>query len=306
MMNNTVFRPYVPDDAQPLFLVFLQAVNDLLMRDGLPLMADTSNPDEVASKWANNRSIFEHMVVTSDQYWVAERDGVPVGYAHAFMRDGVRQLTQFFVTPGSQNSGIGRELLARAFPVDSADNRVVIATSDQRALVRYLKSGVYPRFPMCYFLQPEPKIHPIETDLVIEPMTDTPETMAAVNSIDQLVIGYRRPIDHSWYLQDVDRGGYIFRRDSQIVGYGYMGEVNGPFALLDSKDFPAVLAFAEGEAAKNHRGFDIPVPLINQSAVDCLLSRGSRVESEFMCYYMTTKPLGQYDHYIFTSPTFFT
>lgn len=306
MMNNIVFRPYTPDDAQPLFLVFLKAVNDLLIRDGLPAMADISNPDEIAQKWANNRSMFEHMAATSDFYTVAEQDGVPVGYAHSFVRNGVRQLTQFFVSPDAQNGGVGRELLSKTFPADGADNRIVIATTDRRAVARYLKSGVYPRFPMCYFLQPEPQIRPLETDLVIEPMTNTPEIMAAVNQIDQMVIGYQRAIDHLWYLQEKDRTGYTFKRGDQIVGYGYVGEYDGPIALLDSNDFPAILAFVEAEAAKNHRTFDIPVPLINRAAVDCLISRGLRAELEFTCYFMTAKPLGQYDHYVFTSPTFFT
>jgi GNAT superfamily N-acetyltransferase len=306
MMNDTVFRPYTPADAQPLFLVFLESVNDLLVRDGLEPMADTKNPDDVATKWANNRSVFEHMIATSDSYWVAERAGILVGYAHAFVRDGVRQLTQFFVSPDAQNSGVGRELLTRAFPPNGVDNRIIIATSDQRALVRYLKSGVYPRFPLCYFLQPEPQIPTLETDLVIEPIDDMPETTAALNYIDRIVIGYQRPVDHEFFLQDNDRKGYTFKRNDQIVGYGYVGGYNGPFAVLDSNDFPAVLAFGEAQAAQNHREFDIPVPLINQAAVDYLLSRGARMEFEFTCYFMSAKPLGSYERYIFTSPTFFT
>jgi len=136
---------------------------------------------------------------------------------------------------------------------------------------------------MCYFLQSAPKERPIETDLVIEPIVNTPQTMEALNQIDHDVLGYERPADHVWLLQDEGRAGYTFKRADQIVGYGYVGGYNGPFALLDSKDFPVVLAFAEGQAAKHQRGFDIPVQLINEVAVDCLLSRGSRAELEFTC-----------------------
>ena len=51
-------------------------------------------------------------------------------------------------------------------------------------------------------------------------------------------------------MADRDLGKVIFTSAiKSIVGYGYLGEHNGPFASLDANDFPAILAHAETEAA---------------------------------------------------------
>jgi hypothetical protein len=42
----------------------------------------------------------------------------------------------FFVSPPQQSSGVGRELLSRAFSKSGARYRTIIATLDERALYR--------------------------------------------------------------------------------------------------------------------------------------------------------------------------
>ena len=253
--------------------------------------------------WAERRSLYEHLALTADQFWLAEREENAIGYARSIVRDGVRQLTELFVLPGEQADGIGRTLMAHAFPpIQDAKHNTIIASPDIPAQVLYLKSGVYPRFPVYYFGR-SPEQLSFNSDLTIEPFQASPSHLATLAEIDKTVLGFTRQVDHNWFLSE--RQGYLYSRNDQPVGYGYLGVRNGPFALLDEADFPAVFAHAESQALiQGRKDFGLEVPMINQVAVDYLLGRGFRMDS-FMAVMMTDKPFGRFENYIFTSPPFF-
>ena len=84
---------------------------------------------------------------------MAERNNLIIGFARSMMRDGVHSLSEFWVLPQEQSSGIGREPLQRADPADDARLRYIIATVDTRAQARYryMKAGLYPRFSIYLF-----------------------------------------------------------------------------------------------------------------------------------------------------------
>jgi hypothetical protein len=107
------------------------------------------------------------------------------------MRDGVRQLTEFFVMPAAQSSGVGKSLLEYAFPSDDARRRVIIATTDSRAVARYLKTGVYPRFPIYYFSTDAQK-RKVKTDLRVSRSIISQQTRKSVRS-KQTSHSNRRP-----------------------------------------------------------------------------------------------------------------
>jgi hypothetical protein len=64
------------------------------------------------------------------------------------------------VLPHQQSARVGGELLARAFPRTQARYRTVIATLDEHALYRYMKMGLYRRFPLKYFYRKMEKVNP--------------------------------------------------------------------------------------------------------------------------------------------------
>ncbi len=277
------------------------AFDDLARRNG---WSDDEPIDEAGleREFEAQRTLYEHLTETAEQFWVAELGGEIVGMARSTLRDGLRQLTELFVAPDAQSTGIGAELLRLTFPIDGANNRCILATPDLPALAMYLKTGVSIRFPN-YGFERAPEPISIPTDLSFEQMTVGPDVLEALGRIDDDVLGHRREVDHQWLLSD--RKGFLYRRNGDVVGYGYTGEKDGPFALLDPADFPAVLAHAESlSAAEGRDSFSVVVPMVNESAVRYLLGRGFRLDP-FFSYLMSDSPFGRFACYIETTPTFF-
>ncbi|MES0361635.1 MAG: GNAT family N-acetyltransferase [Anaerolineales bacterium] len=302
-MSKLFIRPGKFEDSFTVFNIFERSLADLGRRFGSTSSFSTDDLRSLENMWAERRSLYEHLALTADQFWLAEREGIAIGYARSIVRDGVRQLTELFVLPGEQAGGIGRKLMAHAFPpIQYAKHNSIIASPDSPAQVLYLKSGVYPRFPVYYFGRSPEKLS-FSSDLTIEPFQDSPSNLATLAEIDNTVLGFTRQVDHNWLLSE--RQGYLYFRRDQPVGYGYLGVRNGPLALLDEADFPAVLAHAESQAAAQCRTeFGLEVPMINQVAVDYLLGRGFRMDA-FMAVMMTDKPFARFENYILTSPPFF-
>jgi GNAT superfamily N-acetyltransferase len=271
---------------------------------------DLSDP----GAWEERRSLFDHLADTAAEFWLAEEDGAVVGYGRSIHRDGMRELTEFFVVPGRQARGIGTALLERALPADHAGPTAIVASLDPRALQRYLKAGMRQIVPLLGFIA-EPRPGPMETDLTMEPVVAADDgrredvnsiAVEAMRRIDLEVLGHARDQDHRWLLSH--RRGFLYRRRSEVVGYGYVGERGvwqGPFALLEPTDVASALAHAEGElhgAGEEEILFE--VPSVNHAAVEYLLSRKYQVNDDIL-FLMTNRPFGHFDRYVLHAPPFF-
>jgi GNAT superfamily N-acetyltransferase len=302
---TVTFRPGTIDDNHATFLVFQHALLDLSQRIGAMAITNGNESVVLENLWEERRPLLDHLARTAENFWIAEKNGEIIGFARSILRDGTRELTEFFVLPGHQSDGVGRELLARTFPAEGAVRRSIVSTTDTRAVARYLKAGVYPRTPVYYFSRTAEEVD-LKTELVSQPFSSTPEILDRLRAIDRAVVGYGRDADHEWLMET--RQGFLYYRGGLPVGYGYVGAKNGPFALLKPNDFPAVLAHAESETARQSAGrnatFGIEVPLINRAAVDYLLGRRFEMDS-FFTYLMSNEPFGAFDRYIFTSPPYF-
>jgi GNAT superfamily N-acetyltransferase len=300
-MSITYRRATTADDLTT-FNICRKALEDFSQRMGVQAITGANDPETRAKLWDIRRPFWEHLSRTSDNYWLAEKDGKAIGYARSILRGDHRELTEFFVAPEAQSAGVGRELLQRAFPND-VPHRSIIATPDLRAQARYLKAGVYPYLTELYFERtPEPVT--VDTDLVIETPGSANEPIQTISDIDLQIIGHRRDVDHQFLMND--RKLHIYKRNGIVVGYGYIQkDLYGPFALLDNKDFPAVLAHAENEA--HHMGaaaVGFETPTINTIAIEYLLKRGYRLEG-FMGSIMSEKPFGKFENYLLSSPPYF-
>ncbi len=291
------YRKGTIEDSHSVFQVFVESIMDLSERTNVMAITGGRDPQVLENMWQRRKSMFDFLAQNAAQFWVAEEDGRIMGYARSIEHDGVMDLTEFFVSPKSQSAGVGRELLARAFLSRTAQYKVIVATTDDRALSRYLKAGVYGRFPIKYFSRKAEHVD-VKTDLSIESLI-TEHHMTELNRIDRTVMGHVRPSIHRWIA--TDREGFIYRRKGEVVGYGYSG---GPYALLNDSDFPAVLAHGESRAAELEKNFGVETPLINRKAIQYFLERKYEIDS-FTVLFMSNEPFGKFENYLCFSPIFF-
>jgi GNAT superfamily N-acetyltransferase len=259
-----------------------------------------NDPEVIESLWRKRKTMFDFLTENAAQFWVAESDGELIAYARSIEHDGVQELTEFFVSPLRQSAGVGAELLQRAFPPGGARYRTIIATLDERALYRYLKLGVYGRFPLKYFYRRAEKVD-VDTDLQIEPM-HLEMHLPEIDRIDREILQHTRGYLHRWIAST--RTGYVYKRKGVVVGYGYVGSSSGPFAVLDPDDFPAVLAHAETQRAEQGKEFGAEAPLMNEKAILYFIERKYQIDS-FSAILMSNEPFGRFENYLLFSPEFF-
>lgn len=295
-----IYRRGTLEDSPAVFQTFIRSIMDYGTRMNVMAVTGGNDPEVLNSLWQKRRSMFEFLARDASQFWVAELEGEVIAYARSIEHDGLQELTEFFVSPDQQSTGVGGELLARAFPPSAARYRTIIATMDERALYRYMKAGVYGRFPMKYFYRKAERVE-VQTDLAIEPM-DLELHQNDINRIDRQLIAHVRESVHQWIA--TSRQGYVYQRDGQIVGYGYIGLDSGPFAVLDDRDFPAVLAHAESLLAVQSRDFGVEIPLINSAAVRYCIERKYKIDS-FSTIFMSNMPFGKFENYLTFSPEYF-
>jgi predicted acetyltransferase len=228
-----------------------------------------------------------------------------VGYARSIVRDGVRELTEFFVLPDAQSSGIGRGLLERAFPAGGARHRAIVATIDTRAIARYLRTGLDARLPMIGW-EGTPHDDPLNSTLSRERIDPDAPPLDDLAAIDRAVLGFVRDADHRWLASQ--RDAWLYRREGRAVGYGYhpsRAGWGGPYAALSPADMPVLLADGEAAAARaGHPFVTFDTPMSSRAAIDHLLSRGFRVDP-FVMLFFTDGPIDGLDRYVLTSPPFF-
>src|SRR5215216_3080225 len=291
------YRKGTVEDTFAVYQVFTQALIDLGERTNV--MAITGGNDQVVMKslWERRKPLFDFLAQDFAHFWVAEKDQEIVAYARSIEHGDLLELTEFFALPGQQSAGVGRELLGRAFPETGARYLTIIATLDERALYRYLSAGVYGRFPIKYFCRQAEKVN-VTTDLRIEPMQQEIH-LERINQIDRHIIGHQREAIHQWMI--TTRPGFVYKRNREIVGYGYVGRNSGPFALLNEEDFPAVLAHAESRMAESGEEFGVETPLINRKAIQYFTERRYRIDA-FTVLFMSNEPFGRFENYLCFTP----
>ena len=297
---SIIYRKATAEDSYSVFQVFSKSIIDLGERTNVMAITGGNHPEVLQSLWQRRKFLFDFLAENAAQFWVAEQDGKIIGYARSIEHDGLMDLTEFFVLPDQQSGGVGRELLARAFPESDARYRVIVATMDERALFRYLSAGVYARFPIKYFYRKAEKVE-VKTDLKIEPM-QVDLHLQDLDRIDKMIIGHSRGDIHRWVA--TTRSGFVYKRNGKVVGYGYVGEGTGPFAVLDENDFPAVLAHAENLMAEKGGEFGAETPFINKGAIRYFLDRKYQIDS-FTVLFMSNEPFGRFENYLCFSPIFF-
>jgi GNAT superfamily N-acetyltransferase len=289
----------MPDDAIACHDLMWSSVTDLGMRQGTPLEGTA------ADWWRSSEPLHRLLAEEAAEWWVAElpASGQLVGFARSIERDGLFELTEFFVRPDQQARGIGHVLLERAFPPGRGEVRSIIATSDVRAQARYYAAGTVARFPL-FTLGGVPTESAPVPDLAAQAIGGI-QSIQAQREIERSVLGHQRSESEiRWLL--ARRQGHLYRRADRYVGFSFLGRDGaGPMAALDPSDLPDILLHVQGLARSiGLERLELQVPAPNEVGVRHLLGRGFRFD-QWINFLMSDKPFGQFDRFIPFSPPLF-
>ena len=134
---TVTYRPMREADLRGAFDLQIRTFSDLDRRRGSEHAGPLPDPEIALVRF---RRLLE---ADPGGAWVAERDGVLAGVALALVREGLWGLSLLVVDPAAQGEGAGRELLARAWAYgDGARGRVILSSSDPRAIRAYARLGL--------------------------------------------------------------------------------------------------------------------------------------------------------------------
>jgi GNAT superfamily N-acetyltransferase len=297
---GVTLRRATPEDTEACHRVMWHAVTDLARRHGMPMEGTA------ADWWHPWEPQFRYLSRAAAEWWVAEdgAGGPLVGYARSIEREGMLELTEFFVHPDQQAKGVGRALLARAFPPGRGEVRSIIATTDVRALGRYYAADTVPRFPLLTLAGAPADPGPVDGLEVVGLDGAAPALLAEVAAVEQAVLGYPRgDAELRWILGR--REGYLYRRAGAAVGFASVGpDGAGPIAALEADDLAAELRHVEGRAhALGVTSLSLQVPGLNAVAVRHLLARGFKIDP-WVNLLMSNRPFGRFDRFIAFGPVF--
>ena len=296
MATGVELRRAEEGDARACFDLFRTSLWDLMRRIGYR-PADDPDPD-FDMQWTGYETLFNHLGATSAEWWVAEGEDGLAGYARSIEREGLLELTEFFVRPGNRIGGVGRSLLERAFPVGLGTHRSIIATLDAPAVALYLRFGVAHQTTGIGLGGP-----PRPVDLP-DGYSTAPGDPEEILEIERAVLGHGRPPDIGFMAED--RPAVMLRRGTKTAGYAFLPNERGfagPVATLEPEDLPAALAAVENAAHEaGHEQLELLVPMAARAGVDWLLGeRGMRVDP-FYCFLLADGPWAQLDRYVPFNP----
>lgn len=278
--------------------MFIASAVDLSARIGAPWEPDAEDV------WPRLQPLYDRLATHAAEWWIAARPdmGELLGYARSVERGPLFELSEFFVTPGSQSAGIGRRLLERAFPEGRGEVRAIIATIDVRAQARYYRAGTAARFPIASLSgPPRPDTRGAAG---IEATAATRTDAALLVELEAAVLEYPRDEDEfGWLLSQ--REGWIYQRRGLPIGFAFVGHSGaGPVAALEPADLVPILLHVEGRAAALGReSLALEVPMVNEVAMRHLLGRGFQID-QFLTLLMSSRPFGHFDRFIGFAPPF--
>ncbi len=299
MEPHIVIRRGGPDDSRHCHEVLFASITGFEAEHGTPLKGTEEE------WWADIQPYFEHLAEDAAEWWIAEEQetGSLLGFARSIDSGGLFELTEFFVRPGHQGRGLGRELLDRAFPANRGSTRAIIATRDVRALARYYATGMVARFPILG-MSGATNAADAPGDMSVR-RVDGEADIAALRSIDRSLLGFERT-GAAWRCLIENREAYLYHRGDTAIGFALMSAGgSGPIAALDPADMPGILLHVEGRAqaiGMKRLSFEVPAP--NEAATRHLLSRGFRFDP-FVSFLLSDRPFGQFDRFIGFSPPLF-
>jgi GNAT superfamily N-acetyltransferase len=295
------YRRASPDDSRACHDLMWTSVVDLGTRLGSPLQGTADD------WWRSGESLHRLLAQLAAEWWLAEEtdSGRLVGFARTIEREGLVELTEFFVLPQAQGRGIGRELLERAFPAGAGTVRSIVATSDVRAQARYYTAGTVARFPIYTLAAAIGEAGTAWGGGVAAVPIDDARAIEKQRAIERQVLGHRRSDEEMrWLLEH--RRAHLYQRDGETIGFSFVGgDGVGPVAALAPSELPAILLHVEGVARSiGLERIEIQVPAPNEVAIRHLMGRGYHFDA-WINFLMSDSPFGRFDRFVPFGPPMF-
>ena len=210
-----------------------------------------------------------HLLTTDpDRSWVADDAGRVVGYTTAFSRRERWFLSDLFVDPAYQGSGVGARLLDRAFG-DGPEARMTLTDAIQPVSnALYARRGLVPTTPVLEFGGKPRRIEPA----TLEPSLPDAESLA---ELDRVAYGFDRAVDHSFWATGATCT--LWRAAGEAVAYAYVSP-RGRIGPLAARDGAAAGAALSAELARlGGREASLDVPGSSREVVEVALAAGLRI-----------------------------
>lgn len=299
----------MPDGAKLTCRAMLEADLGVAMyigREAMDWLRRSQNEETQAWQPAQPAAQRHLLHTDPDGAWIAELNGVPVGYSMGLVRGDIWFLSQLFVQPDQHGHGVGAELLRRAQDYGRARGaRVfsVVASSSRVAHALYMRAGMFATGIGYRMAGPlGPLLELPEPDATKKRIVDCRGWQDRIAALDRAVFGAERRQDHAFYLEPaIDPGrkaSFGLSRDGDLLAYGYvLGEgYIAPIAAYEPEDqLPLLRMAAEWLIDNEVSTGDVLVFSHNQTMMRALLAAGWK--SRGWVFLMTSEPFGQFDRY---------
>jgi ribosomal protein S18 acetylase RimI-like enzyme len=298
------YRLAEEDDLYPIHTVLVESLNQFAAERALPLAE--MDFDESLPLW-------RHLLGAGGKgFLVAEVKKRIAGFCSYIVRDHLWFLSYLVVSPEFQGTGIGRELFERVLTeARGNDTAKVVAAytnaSNWPSISLYTRNGIYPRMPV---LRMEGSItnlcepsKPIES-LPGQVVSLSEETVSLIDDIDLQIRGFRRDIDHRFWLGNREMRCYVFGGKDEVSGYAYVSDDGdiGPLAALKVEDIASMLCFClDRLSSEGADEFFLHVPGENTVALALLYDRGFKIQD--LSLVMSSAPFGKWENYIISRPS---
>jgi GNAT superfamily N-acetyltransferase len=294
---RAIIRPARAEELQTAEELVARSINDLTERHGLGRIATLRPADFQLFSLRDD----------PDGLWVAEADGELAGFAFSWGAGDLWFLSELFVSPAHQGSGIGGDLLRRSFEhagKTGAGNRALITFSfNTVSQGLYIRHGLFPRLPL-YFFQvareacgqaPELRYSDIDIEADLEKLVE----------LDLATLGVSREKHHRFLQSQSTIRGLLFHSGPDCVGYAYVSASGpiGPLAVarhdMMGPAFRTALALAAATGAPQISAF---IPGTATEAVSAAVAHGMRITLPMVL--LTAKDFGDWTRYLPRNPGF--
>ena len=261
------------DDIPDCSRIFDAAYHDLHRKYGLEV------EDQSDSDWL--RPILTHFLATDPQRSLIARTGDgPIAFGSSFRRDGYWFLSFLFVVPSAQGRGVGRRVLEELLTREEGVVRATVVESFQPVSTGlYVSVGMAPR-SIKYWVSEigSPGSLPaLPGD--IHRGESSGEDLEAIEHLDRTLLGFTRPVDHTWWTES-GQPCHVYRHRGELIAYAYVDDgFIGPALARDEQTLNTVVADLVRTADDPS---SVSINLCNDSAsvLQMLVNAGGRIDDK--------------------------